>query len=128
MSGQRSARQHAIRWARGIVRTAVTVLIVLCFVALAVRVGVPESSASTARSSVSGRPSALDTLETARHLERLEAAIEVFRLKSGRLPESLDEVVGAGLIGERALTYPAYETTYFYERSAQGYQLYPPRR
>lgn len=109
-------------------RTFVTILLVLCFVALALRFGVPEPTEGPSGDTLTGRPSALDTLETSRHLERLEAAIEVYRLKSARYPESLEEVVDAGLLGERALTYPGFATPYYYELVPPSYVLYPPRR
>jgi Domain of unknown function (DUF4388)/Type II secretion system (T2SS), protein G len=58
-------------------------------------------------------------------MERLRAALEVYRVETGAYPESLDALVEAGLASPRDLRYP-WDGTYAYRRKADGYLLAPP--
>lgn len=60
-------------------------------------------------------------------LASLRRAIEVYKLVAGAYPESLDQVVEAGLLDEQAARFP-FESTYEYERTDDGYRLLPPVR
>jgi hypothetical protein len=59
-------------------------------------------------------------------LSRLRGALEVYRLERGAYPERLDELVEAGLAGERDLRYP-WSQEYHYRRRPEGrFVLLPP--
>jgi hypothetical protein len=58
-------------------------------------------------------------------MERLRAALEVYRVETGAYPGSLDALVEAGLASPRDLSYP-WAGTYAYRRKADGYLLAPP--
>lgn len=57
----------------------------------------------------------------------LRQSLEVFRVQTGAYPEKLEQLVDAGLISERALTFP-YQTPYAYRRVDESYQLALPLR
>lgn len=59
---------------------------------------------------------------------RIEAALEVFRLERGELPERLDSLVQAGLLGPEELRYPWREEYYYRRLAARQYILLPPLR
>lgn len=59
---------------------------------------------------------------------RIEAALEVFRLERGTLPEALPALVEAGLLAESDLRYP-WQDPYHYRRLAgREFILLPPLR
>jgi hypothetical protein len=59
-------------------------------------------------------------------LERLRGALEVYRLERGEYPQSLSDLVEAGLVAQRELSFP-WREEYFYRRSPAGrYVLLPP--
>ena len=59
-------------------------------------------------------------------MERLRAALEVYRLERGEYPEALAALVEAGLASARDLSYP-WSEPYYYRRKPQGrYVLLPP--
>ncbi|NMO22022.1 DUF4388 domain-containing protein [Pyxidicoccus fallax] len=59
---------------------------------------------------------------------RIEAALEVFRLERGELPESLDSLVQAGLLSPEELRYPWREEYYYRRLAARQFVLLPPLR
>ena len=61
-------------------------------------------------------------------VKRIDAAIEVFRLEQGKVPDKLDALVEAGLLGKDDLRYP-WRDPYFYRRvSPTQFVLLPPLR
>ena len=58
-------------------------------------------------------------------LERLRAALEVYRVENGAYPASLDALVETGLARPRDLRYP-WSQAYAYRRQGNGYLLAPP--
>jgi len=59
---------------------------------------------------------------------RIEAALEVFRLERGELPERLEALVHAGLLGPEELRYPWREEYYYRRVAARQFVLLPPLR
>ena len=61
-------------------------------------------------------------------LSRIEAAVDVYRLEKGEVPEALGLLVSAGLLGDDDLRYP-WKDGYFYRRlTPQEFILLPPLR
>jgi hypothetical protein len=59
-------------------------------------------------------------------LERLRAALEVYRLERGEYPDALGRLVEAGLVTPRDVSYP-WADPYHYRRRPEGrYVLLPP--
>lgn len=58
-------------------------------------------------------------------LERLRAALEVYRVENGAYPASLEALVETGLARPRDLRYP-WTQAYAYRRQGEGYLLAPP--
>ncbi|WP_164001402.1 DUF4388 domain-containing protein [Pyxidicoccus caerfyrddinensis] len=59
---------------------------------------------------------------------RIAAALEVFRLERGELPERLDSLVQAGLLEPEELSYPWREQYYYRRIAARQFVLLPPLR
>lgn len=59
---------------------------------------------------------------------RIAAALEVFRVETGTLPESLEGLVEAGLLQSGELSYPWREQYYYRRLSAREFVLLPPLR
>ncbi len=59
-------------------------------------------------------------------LERLRGALEVYRLERGAYPETLGQLVEAGLASGRDLRYPWSEEYYYRRRPAGRFVLLPP--
>lgn len=109
--------QRAVRAAGIAARVAVSASLVLLIAALLQQFdAVPQSVA---------RPHAVQVHWAKAQLTSLRRAIEVYRLTTGRYPESLDEVVEAGLIAPRETRFP-FDEAYHYERTETGYRLLPP--
>jgi hypothetical protein len=59
-------------------------------------------------------------------LARLRGALEIFRVEKGQYPASLEELVEAGLVKRRELSYP-WDSPFFYRRAPEGgFVLLPP--
>jgi hypothetical protein len=59
---------------------------------------------------------------------RIEAALEVFQVERGALPETLDALVSAGLLQSNELRYPWREQYYYRRVSDRKFILLPPLR
>ncbi|HLL54736.1 MAG TPA: DUF4388 domain-containing protein [Myxococcaceae bacterium] len=84
--------------------------------------------------SLSASPSASYADPAAQHqisqaqISRIEAALDVYRLEKGEVPDKLDALVDAGLLGREDLHYP-WRDGYYYRRVASGgFVLLPPLR
>ncbi|MCY1041358.1 DUF4388 domain-containing protein [Corallococcus sp. bb12-1] len=82
----------------------------------------PESGAT-----VLGDPAAQRQIAQAQRV-RIEAALEVFQLEKGTLPERLDALVDAGLLSPEELRYPWREQYYYRRLAARRFILLPPVR
>ncbi|HZI15347.1 MAG TPA: DUF4388 domain-containing protein [Myxococcus sp.] len=77
--------------------------------------------------SVFSDPAAQRQLSRAQRV-RIEAALEVFRLERGELPERLDSLVQVGLLDPGELKYPWREEYYYRRLDARQFILLPPMR
>jgi len=59
-------------------------------------------------------------------LEIIDAAVDVFQTRHGRLPAHLDEIVRDGLLPHRALVASGTSATFFYAVTPDGHVLAPP--
>ncbi|MFL5345215.1 MAG: DUF4388 domain-containing protein [Hyalangium sp.] len=59
-------------------------------------------------------------------VKRIEAALVVFRLEKGDVPEKLDALVEAGLLKPEELRYPWREQYYYRRLAAREFVLLPP--
>jgi hypothetical protein len=59
---------------------------------------------------------------------RIEAALEVFQVERGALPETLDGLVSAGLLTSEELRYPWREQYHYRRVSDRQFVLLPPLR
>jgi len=120
-------RERLAVFARFVVRSAVTVLLVLTTLVLAARIYLERGwRPERAENAVSAPWTAVEELETIEHAARLESALEVYRLEFERYPRSLQDLVDENLIGERALTWPGDGTEWFYESDGDTWTLLPP--
>jgi hypothetical protein len=111
--------QRAVRGLGILARVAVSAGLVLLIAALLQQFdAVPQSVV---------RPRALQVHFSKAQLASLRRAIEVYRLTSGTYPESLGQLVEAGLVEPRATRFP-FEQPYHYARTDGGYRLLPPLR
>ena len=110
------------------VRSLVTFVFIAAFFSLGIRIYLDRAwTAVDPPNRIAELPGPIERLETSQHIERIEAAVEVYRVRVGSYPETLTEVVEAGLLTHAALSYPSYSAQYFYERSGESYVLHPPR-
>jgi hypothetical protein len=119
--GGKSLRERAVDAVTQLGMTAVVLAVVLM---LSYLVNVQEVASATGERAFSD--SATQHVIAGTELERIGAALAVYRLEKGTFPEKLDELRASGLLGERDLRYP-YHDPYFYRRkSAHAYVLLPP--
>lgn len=110
------------------VRSLVTLIFIAAFFSLGVRIFLDRAwEPVEATNRVAELPGPIERLQTSQHIERIEAAVEVYRVRIGSYPTTLDDLVGAGLLAPSALTYPSYRQRYFYERTGDSFVLHPPR-
>lgn len=111
-----------------LVRSAVTALIVVAFLSVALRLYLDRGwEAVTPEGTFRAEPTEEQRFQTIQHLDRLEAALEVFRLRHGRYVLALEELVHDGLVPAHDLTFPGYAQPYYYRQAGDSYVLYPPR-
>ncbi|MFB1483930.1 DUF4388 domain-containing protein [Corallococcus sp. RDP092CA] len=104
-------------------RVAVTMAVLAGLALIASRwVGRQETGASRL-----GDPAAQRQIAHAQRV-RIAAALEVFQLEKGTLPERLDALVDAGLLSPEELRYPWREEYYYRRTDARQFILLPPVR
>ncbi len=109
-------------------RATATALLVLAFLSVGTRIYLDRFWApEPVGSGVSAPPTSLEWLQTVEHMEELEAALEVFRLRHRAYPDALVRLPEDGLVGRRALAFPSYDTPYYYRRAGATFELLPPR-
>ncbi|OJH35857.1 DUF4388 domain-containing protein [Cystobacter ferrugineus] len=108
-------------------RAAVTLLVIaaLSFVASRLR---PDTWDLQGASASSYSDPAAQRLVSRAQQVRIEAALEVFRLEKGNLPERLDSLVEVGLLRNEDLRYPWRDDYYYRRTSDRQFILLPPLR
>lgn len=102
---------------------SVVVLVALAFVAT--RVNLQAFSLTSSPNSFAD-PAAQRVISRAQ-MSRITAALDVYRLERGELPEKLDALVDTGLLAKNDIQYP-WREAYFYRRTPEGFVLLPPLR
>lgn len=106
------------RIAVALARVVVTMLVLVALAAVASRVDLDAFSLSTSPASSYADPAAQRFIARAQ-VSRIEAALDVYRLERGELPDRLDALVEAGLLGREDLRYP-WREAYYYRRTSPG--------
>ncbi|HET9450444.1 MAG TPA: DUF4388 domain-containing protein [Aggregicoccus sp.] len=120
-----AGRLHGLAGALGRLALSFVVVAALGVVGSHVYAGGPQPSRSPARSFAD--PAAQRLVSQAQRA-RIGAALEVFRLEHGVLPEQLSALVQEGLLSESDLRFP-WRDPYHYRRLAgREYLLLPPLR
>jgi hypothetical protein len=116
----RSWRERVRRGAAGVLATVVIGVALAALALVVMGGGTGGSSAS--------RPvddNRVERFVSRYQLERLRAALEVYRVENGAYPPTLEALVEAGLARPRDLRYP-WTQAYAYRRQGDGYLLAPP--
>lgn len=79
-----------------------------------------------AAGSIAPTADALRQLHTNRQLDRIDAAIQVYRLRHGIWPDSIQTVVAEGLLSTETLSEPGFVRSYYYRPAGTSYVLLPP--
>jgi hypothetical protein len=108
-------------------RVLVTVLVLGMLAVVGSRVDLDAFSLSSSPASTYADPAAQRFIARAQ-LSRIEAAIDVYQLERGEVPERLDTLVEAGLLGREDLKYPWRDAYYYRRTSPAGFVLLPPLR
>ncbi|MFZ5471097.1 MAG: DUF4388 domain-containing protein [Myxococcota bacterium] len=114
------------RVARAVGVVMVTVLVLAGLAFLVSRLNLDSLRLSGQPASSYSDPAA-QRLVSRHQLARLEAALDVYRLEKGELPEKLEALVEAGLLGPKDLRHP-WRDGYYYRRTQSGFVLLPPLR
>ncbi len=117
------ARSWRERVRRGAARVLATVAIALALAVLVVLVTGGGTGGAWERRPLGDNRA--ERFVSRAQVERLRAALEVYRVENGAYPESLQALVDAGLVRTRDLSYP-WTTPYAYRRAGDGYRLLPP--
>ncbi|MFT3842047.1 MAG: DUF4388 domain-containing protein [Myxococcaceae bacterium] len=107
-------------------RVAVTMLVIagLIFVGSRVDFGALRLGGGNASSYTDP---AIQRFISRQQISRIAAALDVYKLEKGQLPDALDALVDTKLLREDDLKYP-WRDTYYYRREAGSYVLLPPLR
>lgn len=109
------------------VRLGASALIVLTLLSVTVRVTLQRADSSVRPGHLRPVPTASELREVTAHQERLEAALDVYHVRHGAYPASLEELVLDGLIPNSALRYSDRANPYYYRASGGSFTLHPPR-
>jgi hypothetical protein len=116
----RGWRERVRRGAMGVFATALIALALAALVLVVTGAGLAGASAT--------RPledNRAERFVSRYQIERLRAALEVYRVENGAYPASLDALVESDLVRPRDLRYP-WTRAYAYRKVGDGYQLLPP--
>lgn len=108
-------------------RVVVSMMVLLALGFVVSRVDFESVSFTTPPSSSYADPAAQHFISRAQ-VSRLQAAIDVYRLEKGEIPDRLEALVEAGLIGREDLRYPWREPYYYRRVAAEQFVLLPPLR
>ena len=117
------ARTWRDRVRRGAARVLATVAIALALAALVVLVTGGGAGGAWGRRPLGDNRA--ERFVARSQMERLRAALEVYRVEHGAYPDALQALVDAGLARPRDLSYP-WSSPYAYRRDGDGYRLLPP--
>ncbi|MEW6430154.1 MAG: DUF4388 domain-containing protein [Myxococcota bacterium] len=108
-------------------RVAVTMLVVGALLFIGTRIDFGAVKLGGGNASTYTDPAAQRFASRAQ-MSRIAAALEVYKLEKGALPDALTELVDVGLLASDDVRYP-WREAYYYRRSADGtYVLLPPLR
>lgn len=105
---------------------AAAILLVLVG-ALISRINLQSISLASASDSQFADPAAQRFISGAQ-MRRIEAALQVYRLEKGLLPEALTALVDVGLLGREDLRFPWRESYYYRKTTRDDFILLPPLR
>jgi hypothetical protein len=108
-------------------RVVVTMAVLGVLLLVASRTSFDQLSMASSPSQSYADPAAQRFISRAQ-MSRIEAAITVYQLEKKEVPEQLEALVEAGLLGREDLRYP-WRDPYYYRRTAPGeFILLPPLR
>jgi hypothetical protein len=116
----RSWQERVRRGAAGVLATAAIAVALAALALLVLGAGVEGRSASRLVDD-----NRVERFVSRYQLERLRAALEVYRVENGVYPPSLEALVETGLARPRDLRYP-WSQAYAYRRQGDRYLLAPP--
>ncbi len=108
-------------------RVVVTALVLAGGALVATQMGVSSMGLVGAPASAAADP-ATQRFIARQQLARIEAALDVYRLERGEVPDTLDALVGAGLLAREDLRYPWREDYYYRRANPAQFVLLPPLR
>ncbi|EPX57726.1 Response regulator [Cystobacter fuscus DSM 2262] len=108
-------------------RAVVTLLVIAALGFVASRLRPDTWDLQGASASSYSDPAAQRLVSRAQQV-RIQAALEVFRLEKGNLPERLDSLVEVGLLRNEDLRYPWRDDYYYRRTSDRQFILLPPLR
>ncbi len=108
-------------------RVVVTLLVIAGLAVVATRLNLSSVDLSARRATSYSDPAAQRFLSRAQ-ISRIEAALTVFRLENGKLPEQLAELRDSGLLEDGDLRYPWRDGYYYRRTSEAAFVLLPPLR
>jgi hypothetical protein len=129
-----SGRGHAVGESSGVFRQAaasgsrvgLTVLVLALLVVVATRVDLQAFNLVTSPKSFAD-PAAQRVISRAQ-MARIKGALAVYEVERGELPERLEALVEAGILGDTDVRYPWREKYYYRRTSGGGFVLLPPLR
>jgi hypothetical protein len=110
-----------------VARAVVTLLVLAALGFIASRLKPDTWDLGDASASSFADPAAQRLLSRSQQV-RIEAALEVFRLEKGALPERLEALVEVGLLQQEDLRYPWRDDFYYRRTSDRQFILLPPLR
>ena len=107
-------------------RVLVTMLVVAGLIFIGSRVDFGALRVGSGNASSYTDP-AIQRFISRQQISRIAAALDVYRLEKGQLPDQLDALVDTKLLKDDDLKYP-WRDTYYYRRAEGSYVLLPPLR
>ncbi|MBX5482331.1 MAG: DUF4388 domain-containing protein [Myxococcaceae bacterium] len=106
-------------------RVAISMLVLAAIGLVASRINLQAFSLTSSPSSFAD-PAAQRLISRAQ-MARIHAALDVYRVERGELPEQLQALVEAGLLADNDIRYP-WQEPYYYRRTRDAFVLLPPLR
>jgi hypothetical protein len=107
-------------------RVVLTALVLALLVVVATRVDVHSFNLAASPKSFAD-PAAQRVISRAQ-MSRIQAALSVYEVERGEMPERLEALVEAGILAETDVRYPWREKYYYRRTSGGGFVLLPPLR
>ncbi len=112
------------RAASRVARVFFTAAVLVVLGVLVSRLNLQSVSLASAPNSQFADPAAQRFISSAQ-MRRIEAALQVYRLEKGPLPEQLDALVDVGLLAREDLRFPWRENYYYRKTSGSDFILLP---